>query len=203
VIRGGGALFAALLLLSLPARALNGIASLGYATGGSQLADVDNSRSEYSLHAGQGYYLAFGVLFPLVPVTAGDRFDVQLEAGALFQADGGAGQGRSGDKGENIIEWSRFPLTALYLYENRDWNWRAGWGMTYNIGNSLRGKGSRSDVAIHPSNALGWVAAADKIFLKNLALGVRYTWLDFKADQFSRSVNADNLMLTCTYIGEL
>lgn len=194
-------LLAALMKISA-ASATNGIVALGYATGGRQLSDVEPAGGGYSLHAGEGLYLGLGAELPVVGGTAAlDHFDLRFEGGVMFSSDHGA-EDKSGHYANNV-DWIRLPLSALYFYSNRAWRARAGWGLTYQVGNSINGSGARNGASADVKDALGWVAAFEKDLIGTVALGLRYTWINYKSNAFTERVRGDNLMVTFSFAGPL
>lgn len=69
-------------------------------------------------------------------------------------------------------------------------------GLTYQAGNSINGSGARSGASANVKDTLGWMAVFEKDLIENIALGVRYTWIDYKSNVFTEKVRGDNLMVT-------
>lgn len=77
------------------------------------------------------------------------------------------------------IEWTRFPLEALAFY--RFPRVRVGGGLTYHINPQLDGSGVASNVDVKFKNALGALVQVDWRITEKIALGGRYTFIEYDA----------------------
>jgi hypothetical protein len=139
----------------------------GYDTGGAKIAEVSFTTGETdSLTANEGVYLGAGV-----SVLNDDRNIEFLGAMNVKYVGIHASNGN--------VEWTRFPVDALVFYRTE--SFRIGAGVTYVIGPRLTGSGPASSINAIPDNAFGGLVQADYLMGK-VALGLRYTFLDYKID---------------------
>lgn len=167
--------------------------TMGYGQGGDYLKDFTGG--DFNTKAGSGFLLLGGVTFPISP-TFPHRFEAQLNAGFLMQDDA--------RKEESKTTWARWPVELLYYYNNLRNQYRVGYGVTYHFHNRLTGKGENASVQTNFDNAFGYILAAEKMFEANIGgtwgLGLRYTWIDYKAPTLTRTVNGNALIATFTVL---
>lgn len=138
----------------------------GYDTGGDEIVAVNFTSGETdSIRANEGLYLGGGVS---VLNDAGN-----LEFLGTLSVKYQAIHASNGD-----VTWIRFPLEALLFYRVR--SFRLGGGPTYVMRPRLKGTGDASGIDTAFDNALGAVLQGDYL-LGRVALGLRYTILDYKA----------------------
>jgi hypothetical protein len=93
------------------------------------------------------------------------------------------------------VEWTRFPLEALAFY--RFPRARVGGGLTYHLNPKLDGSGVVGGLDVKFKNALGLVLQADWLITQKIALGGRYTFLEYDAKgNFSGTGQANGLGVT-------
>lgn len=83
------------------------------------------------------------------------------------------------DASNGDVEWTRFPLEALAFY--RFQRVRLGGGLAYHINPRLEGSGVVGGLDVKFKNATGAVLQADWQFTEALALGLRYTAIEYDA----------------------
>jgi hypothetical protein len=99
----------------------------------------------------------------------------------------------NGSNGE--IEWTRIPLEALAFY--RFPRARLGGGLAYHINPKLEGSGVVSGLDIEFKNALGLVLQADWLITQKIAVGGRFTFLEYDAEgAFSGSAKSNGVGIT-------
>jgi len=86
------------------------------------------------------------------------------------------------------IDWTVLPLDALVFY--RLPKFRLGGGLTYHMSPKLKGSGVVSSLNATYKDALGVVLQADYRFTQKIALGLRYTNVNYKASSIQTSTFA-------------
>ena len=93
------------------------------------------------------------------------------------------------------VEWTRLPLEALVFY--RFPHVRLGGGLTYHLSPHLEGSGVVGGLDIKFKNALGVVLQADWRVTSTIAVGGRYTMLEYDAKgAFTGTVKANGIGVT-------
>lgn len=100
----------------------------------------------------------------------------------------------SADNGD--IEFTRFPLDALLFYNFP--KARIGAGVTYHLNPELDGSGVASPLNVEFDNALGFLAQIDWRIAEKVAVGARYTVLDYDATNGGGTVESNGLGLIFT-----
>jgi hypothetical protein len=143
--------------------------------GGDKIVDVTYSDGSTStIEAGRGVLLGGGLLFDLSP---GHPHSFEGQATLAIKWTGT----KAASNGE--VDWYRFPIELLGFYHNEEKSFRVGAGLTYQVGNEVKGTQAVSGVAMKFDNATGYVIEAD-YFLgqeKNMVIGARYTGISYKA----------------------
>jgi hypothetical protein len=85
------------------------------------------------------------------------------------------------DADNGDIEWTRLPLEALAFY--RFARVRIGGGLAYHLNPRLEGSGVVGGLDIRFKNALGAIVQVDWRITENIALGARYTMLEYDAKE--------------------
>jgi len=142
--------------------------------GGDNLTKVSNGDS---IHANDGLSIGGGASI----LT--DSKDIQGEVTLSYKFSS-----ISASNGD--IDWSVLPLDALVFY--RLPKFRLGGGLTYHLSPKLKGGGVASTLNANYKDALGFVLQADYLFTQRLALGLRYTNVDYKASSIQTSAFATN-----------
>ncbi len=142
-------------------------------------ATTGGSSSSRSIDANQGLSVGGGASILM------DSKDIEGEVTLSYKFSSISAQ--NGD-----IDWSVLPLDALVFY--RFPKFRLGGGLTYHLGPKLKGTGVASDLHATYKDALGLVLQADYRFAQKLALGLRYTSVNYKAS----SVQASSIIQAST-----
>ena len=96
------------------------------------------------------------------------------------------------DASNGDMEWTRFPLEALAFY--RFQRVRLGGGLAHHVNPRLEGSGVVGGLDVKFKNATGAVLQADWQFTDALALGLRYTAIEYDAKgPFTGSSRSDGL----------
>lgn len=155
----------------------------GFDVGGDTMVTVvfTNGDTE-KVRANEGFYLGGGAA--ILDDARNMEYHVTLAYKfALINADNGD------------IEWTRIPLEALAFY--RFPRVRVGGGLAYHINPRVEGSGVVGGLDIKFKNALGAVLQADWLITKNIALGGRYTMLEYDAKgAFSGSAKSNGVGVT-------
>jgi Outer membrane protein beta-barrel domain len=134
--------------------------------GDKMLTVVFDDGDTQDIRANDGFYLGGGVAV----IDAERRMEYQLTAAvkyALIDADNGE------------VEWTRFPIEALAFY--RFPRVRLGGGLTYHMSPRIETSGAVGNPDVKFKNALGAVLQADWLITDKIALGGRYTILEYDA----------------------
>jgi len=76
------------------------------------------------------------------------------------------------------IHFTRYPLDALVFY--RQYQFRVGGGLTYHMSPKLEGTGVVGGLNVNFQDALGGILQVDYLFGPTVAVGLRYTMLEYK-----------------------
>lgn len=155
----------------------------GFDVGGDTMVSVTfiNGDTE-KVRANEGFYLGGGAA--ILDEARNMEYHVTLAYKvALINADNGD------------IEWTRIPLEVLAFY--RFARARVGGGLTYHINPKLEGSGVVGGLDIEFKNALGVVLQADWLITRKIALGGRFTFLEYDAEgAFTGSAKSNGVGLT-------
>lgn len=77
------------------------------------------------------------------------------------------------------VDWTRIPFEALAFYRLQ--HVRFGGGLTYHLSPRLKGSGVVGGLDVKFKNALGVILQADWRITQNIALGGRFTFLEYDA----------------------
>jgi hypothetical protein len=155
----------------------------GFDVGGETLVTAVFTNGEReNVKANEGVYLGGGAA--ILDEARNMEYHVTLAYKfALINADNGD------------IEWTRIPLEALVFY--RFPRARVGGGLTYHINPKVEGSGVVGGLDIEFKNALGLVLQADWLITKKIALGGRFTFLEYDAEgPFTGSAKSNGLGVT-------
>jgi hypothetical protein len=174
---------AAMSALGAQAAEIRPLIKAGFDVGGDTMVSVvfTNGDTE-KVRANEGFYLGAGAT--ILDEARNMEYHVTLAYKfALVDADNGD------------IEWSRIPLEALVFY--RFPRARVGGGLTYHINPKLEGSGVVGGLDIEFKNALGLVLQADWLITRKIALGGRFTFLEYDAEgAFTGSAKSNGVGLT-------
>lgn len=162
------------------------MAKLGIDFGGDTLATVvfTNGTTE-SIKSNEGIFIGGGM------AILNEARDIEAEFSltykfALIAANNGD------------LEWTRVPLDALVFY--RMPRFRVGGGLTYHFSPKVSGNGAASNVNLKFDDALGFILQADWLIMDkkslSMALGVRYTNIEYKLQRTSTSTSSEGLGIT-------
>jgi hypothetical protein len=186
-----------LILLLLPALAqamnVSPLVMTGLEFGGDKLVSAHYSDGSTSdIQAGRGIVLAGGAVIDLTE-TAPHAFEAEATLGVKWTSTKAATNGEA--------DWWRWPIEILSFYHNTEKHFRAGAGISYQIGNSLKGSKDASSLTTRFQNAAGIVFQGDYFVgeKNNVGLGLRYTLIQYSQAGSSNSVNGNSLGLEMTY----
>lgn len=161
--------------------------------GGDKLVDVTYSDgSKSNIEAGRGIILAGGAVVNFTETTP-HTFEVQGTFGIKWTSTKQATNGE--------VDFYRWPLELLSFYRNTENNFRLGGGVTYQLGNELKGSKDASAISTKLKNALGFVVQGDYFIgaASNMALGLRYTTIQYETENFGGSASGNSFGLSFTY----
>jgi outer membrane receptor protein involved in Fe transport len=96
------------------------------------------------------------------------------------------------DANNGDIEFTRVPLDAMLFY--RTTNFRFGGGLTYHINPKIQGDGIVGGLDIQLKDALGLLLQADWRITQKINLGLRYTYVEYKAEgNFTGTAKSDGM----------
>ena len=134
------------------------------------------------INANEGFYLGGGAAI----IDDARNMEYHVTLAYKFAVINGA----NGD-----IDWTRIPLEALVFY--RFPNVRVGAGLTYHMNPQLDGSGVVGGLDVEFKDALGAVLQVDWRISRTIALGGRYTLLEYDAKgAFSGSAKSNGLGIT-------
>ena len=134
------------------------------------------------INANEGFYLGGGAAI----IDDARGMEYHLTLAYKFAVINGS----NGD-----IDWTRIPLEALVFY--RFAKVRVGGGLTYHINPELEGSGVVGGLDVDFKDALGAVLQVDWRITNTIALGGRYTILEYDAKgAFSGSAKSNGLGIT-------
>jgi hypothetical protein len=155
----------------------------GFDVGGDTMVSVTFTNGDTEkVRANEGFYLGGGAA--ILDEARNMEYHVTLAYKfALIDAENGD------------IEWTRIPLEALVFY--RFPRARVGGGLTYHINPKLEGSGVVGGLDIEFKNALGLVLQADWLITRKIALGGRFTFLEYDAEgAFTGSAKSNGVGVT-------
>jgi hypothetical protein len=161
------ALVAASAALEAQALEVRPLLKAGYDAGGETLVSVTFTNGDReNIKANEGFYVGGGAT-----ILDTDRsMEYQLTLAYKFEMVNAS----NGD-----IEWTRIPLEALAFY--RVQHARVGGGLAYHMNPRVEGSGVVGGLDVKFKNALGFIFQADWLITPKIALGARYTWLEYDA----------------------
>jgi hypothetical protein len=132
----------------------------GLDLGGDTMLAVDTQ----DIKAHDGFYLGGGLA--IINRSVEYQFTAAFKYGVIAAEQGD-------------VEWTRFPLEALAFY--RLARVRLGGGLTYHLSPRIEASGAPGNPDVKFKNALGAVLQADWMITDKIALGGRYTILEYEA----------------------
>lgn len=167
------------LFFALPASATSYQVSYGYAVGGGELNSTRGPIAD--VHGGTGFLFGLGAVLPFAqPRPHG--FEAQISASFINSFEVGN------------LNWIRFPLELMSFYRNGRENFRAGYGVSYHIGNKLHGSEKWGPYSTAFDPALGWTVAAEKILGSGGSIGFKYTNIEYHIAGSSISTRGDQFL---------
>lgn len=163
----------------------------GLEFGGDKLVDVsyvDGSTS--SIEAGRGLMLGGGLDFNCTEgnTTFCSQATVAIKWTSTRQAKNG------------IVDWYRYPIELVGYYKNNQIPVKIGGGISYHVGNELKGSHDASFLSTNFNNSVGLIILGDYSLPDNLSLGVRLTFINYKTDQFNETANGNSLGVSLGYV---
>jgi hypothetical protein len=156
------------ILAAAPARAqeVKPMFKVGVDTGGDKLVTVlFTDGSTQSINANEGFFLGGGVSIVNLAKDIETEISISYKSGTIKASNG-------------EINWTRYPIDALVFY--RFPKVRLGGGLTYHLGPKLSGSGFASPINGSPKDAAGFMLQADYRLAEKMAVGLRYTSLEYK-----------------------
>jgi hypothetical protein len=145
---------------------------LGYDFGGDTVVTaLFTDGSTKSIKANDGLFMGVGASF------LNDAKNLEAEVSITYKF-----QTISASNGD--IHFTRFPLDALVFY--RQYQFRVGGGLTYHMSPKLEGTGVVGGLNVNFQDALGGILQVDYLFGPTVAVGLRYTMLEYKATSGAR-----------------
>jgi hypothetical protein len=146
---------------------VQGILRSGLDFGGEKIVTVPTTDGNKSLNSNQGLYLGGGVA-----ILDEDRnFELDVTLAFKFALIHGT---------DFDVTWTRLPLDVLAFY--RFEHVRLGGGLTYVINPRVEGSEAASTVDTKFKNALGGVVQVDWLITRNIATGLRYTFVKYEVE---------------------
>lgn len=134
--------------------------------GDKMLTVVFTDGDTQEIRANDGFYLGGG----LAVIDGARNMEYHLTAAFKFAVI----DAENGD-----VEWTRFPIEALAFY--RLARVRLGGGLSYHVNPRVETSGAIGNPDVKFKNALGAVLQADWLITEKIALGGRYTILEYDA----------------------
>lgn len=134
--------------------------------GDTMVSAVFTDGSTETIKANEGVYLGGGAAI----ITDARDWEFHVTLGYKFTMI---------DATNGDVEWTRFPLEVLAFY--RFQKARLGGGLAYHLNPKLEGSGVVGGLNVEFKNAAGAVLQADWLVTDALALGIRYTALEYDA----------------------
>ena len=157
----------------------------GYDFGGDTLVNVTfTDGSTDSLKANEGFYFGGGASI----LTDSKRYEIELSLAYKFSKINAS----NGD-----VEFTRLPLEALVFY--RFDRARLGGGLTYHLNPKLEGSGVATPLNLKFDDALGFVLQADFLATEKMAIGLRYTNLEYEVEGAAAKAKSNGLGFTFSY----
>lgn len=139
----------------------------GFDVGGDTIVTaVFTNGDREEVKANEGFYLGGGAAFIDDPRNLEYHLTIAYKFAVINASNGD-------------IEWTRFPVEALAFY--RFPRVRLGGGLAYHVNPRLDGSGVVGGLDIKFKNALGLILQADWRITDKIALGGRFTMLEYDA----------------------
>lgn len=161
---------------------VDGVLKAGFDFGGESLTgDVlfESGHTE-NLRANEGFFVGAGVALLNTPRTLGVEITLNWKYGTV-----------GADNGD--VEFTRFPVDALLFYNFP--RARIAVGATYHLNPELDSDGLGAQYAVKTEfdDALGFMTQLDWRITQKVALGLRYTVLDYEVANGGGTVGSDGL----------
>ncbi len=155
------------------------LGKLGFDFGGDKLVTAYfTDGSTKSLYANEGFFAGAGV-----SIRDPDS-ELEIEAALSFKASSITAS--NGD-----VTWVRWPLDLLAFY--RQPSYRVGAGVTFHLHPRVRASGAAAGADLQFSPALGLLLQADYLLRDNVALGARYTNIEYRLTDGGASARSDGI----------
>lgn len=163
-----------------------GIAAIGLTFGGDTFTKVkfDNGDND-NIKAGELALFSGGFVY--------EQNDFQLQATLGYYSDRA-----SGDNGD--VRFTRLPLEVLGFW--RQEKFRLGGGITHHINPEFEIDidDNIDNGTVEFDNATGFIVQADYLFEDGLALGLRFTAVEYEEDQLPDKIDGDSIGIMLSYI---
>ncbi|PCI43222.1 MAG: hypothetical protein COB51_11815 [Moraxellaceae bacterium] len=161
----------------------------GLTLGGDEIITVEYEEGDDGTIEGGGFFLfGGGVKYRL----ENSPLEVQATLGYHFDSE----NAENGD-----IEFTRFPIDVLGFYNTG--NHRVGAGITYHLNPEFSiDIDSEFNDSIAFDNAVGFVTEYNYLFENNIAVGVRYTSIEYSPETFDGDLDGSYVGVTASYFLE-
>lgn len=173
----------ALLILSGAAHAadVNGVFKLGYDSGGDTLTTaLFTDGHTANIKANEGFSIGGGVRMAYPEKHLDTEITIAWKQESINATNGD-------------IDFTRYPLELLVFYNLN--TWRVGGGLTHHLNPkvSSSGAGTAFIGSGNYDNATGFVLQVDFLSGKQMAIGLRYTSIDYKPEGGGTSAKGDGV----------
>ena len=164
--------------LDIQALEIRPLIKAGVDFGGETIVTAEFTNGDtQEINANEGFYLGAGAAI----LDDARNLEYHLTIAYKFAVI----EGGNGD-----IDWTRVPLEALVFYRFR--SVRVGGGLTYHLSPQLEGSGVVGGLDVDFKDALGAVLQVDWRISTTIALGGRYTLLEYEAKGASSGSTKSN-----------
>lgn len=164
---------------------VSAMVKLGYDFGGDTLTTVPfTDGTTASIDTNEGLLLGGGVAIASADYTWQTEITLNWKYQAITAANGD-------------LKWTRWPLEALTFYQLTQF--RFGGGLTYHLNPTLEGDGVVSNINMDFDNALGAVLQADYRLDEAIAIGLRYTFIEYETAGRSYDATGPGLSFTAVF----
>lgn len=168
------------------AGSFTGIASIGVTFGGDTFTEVefDNGDDE-KIKAGELALFSGGLVY--------EQNDFQLQATLGYYSDRA-----SGDNGD--VCFTRIPVEVLGFWKQEKFRLGAGIAHHLNPEFEVDIDGNFSNGTVAFDDATGFVVQADYLFEDGIALGLRFTAIEYEEDSIAEKIDGDSIGIMLSYI---
>ena len=162
------------------------LAKAGVDLGGDKMVTAQFTNGDTgTVRANEGFYIGGGAAI----FSDSRKWEYHLTVAFKFASI-------EADNGD--IEWTRIPIEALVFY--RLARFRVGGGLTYHVNPELEGSGVVGGLDIQFKDALGAVLQVDWLISDDIAVGGRFTFLEYDAKgAFSGNAKSNGFGVTFSW----